>query len=98
MLVAVCVIWGLSFIAVKDALTYASPLAFIAIRFILAGVTSVIVLLAGPRLFTWDALLAGIVLGLFLLGGYVSSSERASLDHAFKSAFIQPSAWSLCQS
>ena len=88
MLVAICVIWGLSFIVVKDALSYASPLEFIAIRFILAGVTSAMVLRAGPRPFTSETLRAGVVLGLCLLGGYVLQVSGLVWTTPAKSAFI----------
>jgi drug/metabolite transporter (DMT)-like permease len=88
MLVAMCVVWGLSFIVVKGALAYASPLAFISIRFIVAGVTSVVVLRASPRLFTWDALRAGMVLGLCLLGGFVLQVSGLVWTTPSKSAFI----------
>src|SRR5215469_4136758 len=88
MLVAICVVWGLSFIVVKDALSFAPPLAFIAIRFVLAGVTSVFVLRASPRLFTRDALRAGTVLGLCLLGGYVLQVSGLVWTTPSKSAFI----------
>ncbi len=88
MLVAICVIWGLSFIVVKGALAYASPVAFIATRFIVAGVASAIVLRASPRLFTLNALRAGIVLGLFLLGGYVLQVSGLVWTTPSKSAFI----------
>jgi drug/metabolite transporter (DMT)-like permease len=88
LLVGICIIWGLSFIVVKEALAHASPLAFIAIRFILAGVTSAIVLRAGIRNLTWEALRAGLVLGLFLLGGYVLQVSGLVLTTPSKSAFI----------
>jgi len=88
MLVSICVIWGLSFIVVKDALSYASPLAFIAMRFILAGATSTIVLRPGIRHLTSDALRAGGVLGLCLLGGYVLQVSGLLWTTPSKSAFI----------
>jgi uncharacterized membrane protein len=97
MLVSICVIWGLSFIVVKDALSYASPLAFIAIRFILAGVTSAIVLRGGVRRFTWDLLRAGTVLGLCLLGGYVLQVSGLLWTTPRSRPLSRPSAWFWCQ-
>jgi drug/metabolite transporter (DMT)-like permease len=88
MLVAICIVWGLSFIVVKEALAYASPLAFIAVRFVLAGVASAIILRPGVRHLTRGALRAGLVLGLFLLGGYVLQVSGLVLTTPSKSAFI----------
>ncbi|HXJ93300.1 MAG TPA: DMT family transporter [Terriglobia bacterium] len=88
MLAAICIIWGTSFLVVKDALAYASPLAFIAIRFTLAGVTSAMVLRTGIRLLTWDVLRAGLVLGLCLLGGFVLQVSGLLWTTPSKSAFI----------
>jgi len=88
LLAAICIIWGTTFIVVKDALAYASPLAFIAIRFILAGLTSAVVLRAGVKLLTRDTLRAGFVLGVFLLGGYVFQVNGLVYTTPSKSAFI----------
>jgi len=88
MLLAICIIWGTTFIVVKDALAYASPLSFIAIRFILAGLTSAVVLRGGFRCFNGDTLRAGFVLGVCLLGGYVFQVNGLVYTTPSKSAFI----------
>ena len=86
LLLAICVIWGVSFVVVKGALTHASPLVFIAIRFTLAGLTSAAILRLGAV--SREALIAGVVLGLFLLGGYVLQTNSLVYTTPAKSAFI----------
>jgi drug/metabolite transporter (DMT)-like permease len=87
-LVAICFIWGTTFIVVKGALAYASPLTFIAIRFVLAGLTSAVVLRAGLQRLTRETLRAGAVLGVCLLGGYVFQVNGLVYTTPSKSAFI----------
>lgn len=88
LLVIICVIWGTTFIVVKGALAYASPLTFIAIRFILAGLASAVGLRTDIRHLSWPALRAGLVLGLCLLGGYVFQVNGLLYTTPSKSAFI----------
>lgn len=80
--------WGITFVTVKDAMRYASPLVFLGARFLLAGV------LLLP--FCWRSFARlgrqgwrdGIILGLFLFGGF--AFQTAGLVHttATRSAFI----------
>ncbi|MCU0607785.1 MAG: DMT family transporter [Candidatus Edwardsbacteria bacterium] len=80
--------WGVTFVTVKDAMGYASPLAFLGARFLLAGV------LLLP--FCWRAFARlgrrgwrdGVILGAFLFGGF--AFQTAGLVHttATRSAFI----------
>jgi len=86
LLLAICVIWGVSFVVVKGALTHASPLVFIALRFTLAGLASAAIL--RRRAVSGAALIAGLVLGLFLLGGYVLQTNGLVYTTPSKSAFI----------
>jgi drug/metabolite transporter (DMT)-like permease len=80
--------WGITFVTVKDAMRYASPLAFLGVRFLLAG------LLLLPFCYKAFARLNkkgwrdGIILGVFLFGGF--AFQTAGLVHttATRSAFI----------
>ena len=88
LLVGISVIWGASFVVVKGALADASPLVFIALRFILAGLVCAAVLRVGPRRLDRATLGAGCVLGLFLLGGYILQVNGLLYTSPSKSAFI----------
>ena len=88
LLLGICIIWGASFVVVKGALAEASPPVFLAIRFTLAGLVCAAVLRFRPRRLSRQALGAGGVLGLFLLGGYVLQVHGLLYTTPSKSAFI----------
>lgn len=86
LLVLVTFIWGSTFVIVKQALNDASPLAFIAIRFTAAGILLFVVLRHGSV--DRRAVLPGIILGLFLFGGYIGQTSGLNYTTPSKAAFI----------
>ena len=84
-LIAVTAIWGSTFIMVQASLAAVSPLIFIALRFGLAA--AVLALLYRPRI-TRAAAIPGIVVGLFLFGGYAFQTIGLQFTTASKSAFL----------
>ena len=85
-LVVVSAIWGCTFVVVKGALTDASPLPFLAMRFILAGLLLLAVL--GRGQVDRESILPGFILGLFLFGGYLSQTWGLLYTTPSKSAFL----------
>ena len=86
LLLLITLIWGSTFVVVKGALSDASPLAFIALRFSVAG-TLLFALVARGRL-DREALVPGLVLGVFLSAGYLCQTTGLLYTTASKSAFI----------
>ena len=86
LLVCITLIWGATFVVVKGALGYASPLSFISIRFTVAGILLLLVL--GRGRIDRQALLPGLLLGLFLGFGYLCQTTGLVQTTASKSAFI----------
>ncbi|MCE5308117.1 MAG: DMT family transporter [Acidobacteriales bacterium] len=89
-LVLIALIWGSTFVVVKQALESVSTLLFLALRF---GLASVALLVAfrrlRPALFEQKRLLAGGVLaGVCLFGGYVFQTVGLRSTTPSKSAFI----------
>src|SRR5579862_1917948 len=82
LLVLVTFIWGCTFAVVKEALNDVSPLVFIAIRFIAAGLLLFVVLRKGPM----DR--RAIVPGIFLFGGYIGQTNGLTYTTPSKAAFI----------
>jgi drug/metabolite transporter (DMT)-like permease len=86
LLVVVTVIWGSTFVIVKGALADASPVPFLAARFMLAGI--LLWAVWGRRKAQRQAVAAGIVLGVFLFAGYLFQTWGLTLTTPSKSAFI----------
>ena len=82
----VSAIWGCTFVVVKGALTDASPLPFLAMRFILAGLLLLAVL--GRGQVDRESILPGFILGLFLFGGYLAQTWGLLYTTPSKSAFL----------
>ncbi|MDQ4142284.1 MAG: DMT family transporter [Actinomycetota bacterium] len=87
-LVGVAAVWGLTFPMVKDAVAGFPVTTFLAYRFLAAFVLVALISLASPRgLRRLDrrGWIAGIVMGVFLTGGYVLQTlglERTSASNA----------------
>lgn len=84
------VIWGSTFVVVKDALSDVSPLLFLALRFSVATLV-LMLLFRGAWSHPRKARLAvrgGLVCGVFLFAGYAFQTIGLKLTTAPKSAFI----------
>jgi drug/metabolite transporter (DMT)-like permease len=86
LLVVATLIWGSTFVIVKDALKDSSPLPFIAVRFIFAGLVLFAVL--PGRTFDRQAAAPGLILGVFLFVGYAFQTCGLVYTSPSKSAFI----------
>ena len=86
LLLVVTFIWGATFVVVKGALSQASPLAFLAVRFGIAGFLLLGVLARGR--IDREALWPGLVLGFFLFGGYTFQTFAQEFTTPSKCAFI----------
>jgi drug/metabolite transporter (DMT)-like permease len=82
----VTLIWGSTFVVVKEALADASPLPFLGIRFTLAGI--LLFLVMGRGLGERQALGPGFLLGVFLFAGYLCQTTGLLYTTPSKSAFI----------
>lgn len=86
LLVLITLIWGATFVVVKGALSDASPMPFIALRFILAGILLLVVLARGR--IDRKAWAPGLTLGVWLWLGYAGQTSGLVYTTASKSAFI----------
>jgi drug/metabolite transporter (DMT)-like permease len=85
-LVVVTAIWGCTFVVVKGALADASPLPFLAVRFMLAGLLLLAIL--GRGQVDRATILPGSILGLFLFAGYLFQTWGLMYTTPSKSAFL----------
>jgi drug/metabolite transporter (DMT)-like permease len=82
-------VWGSTFVLVKAALLYISPLVFLALRFSLAA-SSLLLFFALRGRLHWDrsTAQAGAFAGVFLFGGYVLQTIGLRTTSPAKSAFL----------
>ena len=87
-LVICTMIWGATFVVIKDALSDISTITYIAIRFGLAAVVMAVIYWRPVRALTWEALRAGGQIGLFMFGGYLFQVGGLRETTPSKAAFI----------
>jgi drug/metabolite transporter (DMT)-like permease len=87
-LVLVTVIWGGTFVVVKNELANITPLAFVALRFAFAFVAMVAITGRSLARAGWREVAAGSLIGVFLFGGYAFQTVGLRYTTASKAAFI----------
>lgn len=91
-LLGVCLVWGGTFVMVKDAVTQVGPLLFLAVRFGFAAVALLpLALIERPRpgiaRMGW-APGAALVIGMVLFAGYVLQTVGLSMTTSSRAGFI----------
>jgi len=89
-LIFVCLVWGATFVLVKEALDDISTLLFLAARFAMAATALALVFLAPMRRAQnkAHAVRGGTIAGVLLFAGYVLQTFGLKLTTASKAAFI----------
>ena len=82
------IIWGATFVAVKDALADASVAVYIAVRFGLSAAVMGIIFWRSLRELNLRAVWAGAQIGFFMFGGYVFQTAGLKFTTPSKAAFI----------
>lgn len=93
LLLLVTLVWGSSFVIVKDAIATMAPMTFIAVRFLIAGLVLLVwhIVRAGPRDWpraTREFYVGGILTGLVLLFSYATQTLGLLTVAAGKAAFL----------
>jgi len=87
-LVLATILWGATFVVVKDALDHASVFAFLALRFALATVLMALIFRRAVRQLTRSEVRAGALIGALLFCGYVFQTTGLLYTTPSKAAFI----------
>ncbi|HID87633.1 MAG TPA: DMT family transporter [Anaerolineae bacterium] len=87
-LLLVALIWGSTFVLVKEAVSQARPFSFIALRFALATLTMILLFRRRLRALGRRELLAGALIGVFLTAGYGFQTVGLQYTTASKAGFI----------
>ncbi len=85
-LILVTLLWGATFVFVKEALNDISSMAFIAIRFFIAGLILLPFMIR--KKFTKDTTQAGILLGFLLFMGFAAQTVGLKYTSATRSGFL----------
>lgn len=88
LIVFATVIWGSSFVVMKDSVDVLPPLWLLAIRFSLAGLLLGLFCWKRWRLLDRDSLLGGAVMGFFLFSAYVFQTFGLAYTTPGKNAFF----------
>jgi drug/metabolite transporter (DMT)-like permease len=81
-------IWGATFVVVKDALADVSVFMYIAVRFALAAVVMAIFFRQSLRGLTRSSIWAGAQIGFFMFAGYAFQTTGLKFTSPSKAAFI----------
>lgn len=87
-LVAVTLVWGSTFVMVKDGVSRIPPYSFNALRFSLAAVVLAACCLPALRGLGRDGVRHGAILGVFLFGGYAFQTVGLQHTQASTAGFI----------
>jgi len=81
-------IWGATFVVIKDALSDVSVVVYLAIRFGLAAIVMAVIYWRSLRELTPRTVWAGAQIGFFMFGGYIFQIAGLKFTTPSKAAFI----------
>lgn len=87
-MVLACLLWGGTFVAIRDAVAAIPPATLVASRFLVAGLVLALVLLAMRRPLGRADLTGGALSGVLLAGGFWLQAEGLRWTSAGSSAFL----------
>ena len=87
-LIGIAAVWGLTFVMVKDAIEELPTMAFLAYRFIPAALIVAVVFHRRLKVLPAAGWRAGLVMGVFLTGGYVFQTLGLEETTASNTGFI----------
>lgn len=87
-LIGICVVWGLTFVMVQDAIELLPTMAFLAYRFIPAALIVAVVFRGPLRRLSAGGWRAGLLMGAFLCAGYIFQTLGLEETTASNAGFI----------
>jgi len=81
-------LWGVTFVIIKTALTDVSPLLFVSLRFSLAAIVILPFIIMTIKKAPSTALIAGVILGILNFAGFATQTIGLNFTTATKSGFI----------
>ena len=87
-LIAVTAVWGSTFLLVHWAMQHSGPWFFVGIRFLVAGIISIVIFRSALRDIRWRDIGAGIAIGVMIYLGYGLQTVGLQTIDSSTSAFI----------
>jgi len=87
-MVLACLLWGGTFVAIRDTVAAIPPVMLVGARFLCAGLIFAGILVVRRRSPRRPELVGGVVSGLFMVGGFVLQAEGLRTASAGSSAFL----------
>lgn len=87
-LIAITVVWGATFLIIHAALHHSGPLFFVGLRFVTAGLMMALVFRHALGGLTLRELMAGVLVGISIVGGYGLQTWGLQTISVSQSAFI----------
>jgi drug/metabolite transporter (DMT)-like permease len=81
-------VWGGGFVVTKNALEVITPLYFLSIRFMIAGIIMAIIFFPKLKKASWQDIKNSCIVGIFLSLGFITQTFGANLTTPAKSSFI----------
>lgn len=88
LLIVTTIIWGTTFAISKNALDLISPYSLLAIRFSMASILGLVLFWRSIVKITKQEIMGGLILGIFLTGGFVSQFIGLQYTTASNTAFL----------
>ena len=96
LLLAATLVWGTSFVILKDTISEVPPMFVIAIRFLVAGIVLALFFIKKLKSVSKRSLLRGVIVGLFLAAAYVTQTYGLMNTTPGKNAFLTSSYVVMC--
>ncbi len=87
-LLSMTILWGGTFAIIKQGLDYSSPVLFVALRFSLAAILFILLVITKKGLFTRKNIMAGLFLGTLMFLAYGTQTAGLRFTEASRSAFL----------
>ena len=96
LLLAATLVWGTSFVILKDTISEVPPMFVIAIRFLVAGIVLALFFIKKLKSVSKRSLLRGVIVGVFLAAAYVTQTYGLMNTTPGKNAFLTSSYVVMC--
>jgi drug/metabolite transporter (DMT)-like permease len=87
-LLFVVFVWGTTFAIMKDAFNLVTPFYFLTLRFVTATLVLVLIFFKRLKRLDWETLKSGVIVGIFLFGGFAFQVVGLNYTTASKAGFL----------